>query len=370
VQIVAHYKSAGFRTRLMLVRARAPVPPSIEVCEALPGLLRSVPWRVVRNFGISSLDRQFIRQLRTLDPDKTVIDVWPGWPSPILPEAKRLGFTVVRTMINTACAMSRGILDEAFERQGMAPEHDVSDALVEAETNELQQYDYIFSSNAEVDRSLALIGIPESRILRTSFGWDPARFEATEPERKPAGKLRFLFVGTVGIRKGVPELLDAWRRAGLANAELLIIGNVEESYRERFAASLPPGARHMPFSMNIGGFYKSSDVFVFPTLEEGGPQVVYEAAGCGAAIVTTPMGQARMVETGVNGLVVPPADAEALADALVRLAGDAALLERMKAAARESAKKFEYAVVGAERGAMLRAILDRRTERAAVAVRA
>ncbi|GAO39641.1 hypothetical protein SCH01S_35_00760 [Sphingomonas changbaiensis NBRC 104936] len=368
IQVVTQYRTAGFATELMLVRARTSLPAGLAVSEALPRFLSRAPWKVVRAVGIKRLDRQFIRRLRQLDPANTIVDVWPGWPSPIIAEARRLGFTIVRTMINSACALSKAILDEAYRHHGLPPTHDVTERLVRAETEELQQYDYIFSPSAEVDRSLAMIGIPEARVIHSSFGWNPARFADSKPAAKPEGRLRFLFVGSVGVRKGVPELLEAWRRAALPDAELLIIGNVESSYDELFRANLPDGVEHMPFSMNIGGFYKSADVFVFPSLEEGAPQVVYEAAGCGAAILTTPMGQARMIEAEVNGLVVPPADVDALAEAMRRLANDRPLLARLKRAAAESAKDFEYPVVGDRRAAVMRALLERRTadERLAV----
>lgn len=368
VQIIMQNRTAGFATELMLVRARAPLPPGLVVSEALPHIFNRAPWGAVRGIGIKRLDRQFIRRLRQLDPANTIVDVWPGWPSPIIAEARRLGFTIVRTMINSACAMSKGILDEAYRRHGLPPTHDVTEKLVRAETDELRQYDFIFSPSAEVDRSLAVIGIPNERVIHSSFGWDPARFTASTPAEKAEGRLRFLFVGSVGVRKGVPELLEAWRRAALPNAELLIIGNVEPAYADEFKVNLPAGVTHMPFSMNIGGFYKSADVFVFPSLEEGAPQVIYEAAGCGAAILTTPMGQARMIEPDVNGLVVPPADAGALAEAMRRLAGDPALLARLKRAAAVSAKDFEYPAVGQRRATMLRALLERRTADEPVAV--
>ena len=60
-------------------------------------------------------------------------------------------------------------------------------------------------------------------------------------------------------------------------------------------------------------------MFVFPTLEEGDPQVTYEAAGCGLPILTTPMGAGRLIEDESNGLIVKPCDVDALAEALWRL---------------------------------------------------
>lgn len=367
IQIASRYPSAGFRTEVMLVRARVSVPSNITVTEALPRFLRTAPWKAVRDFGIKALNRQFIQKLRNSDPATTIVDIWPSWPSQVVPEAKRLGFTVVRTMTNCACATAKEILDEGYRRQGLTPSHEVSQALVDAETEELQQYDYIISSNDEVDQSLLAIGIPQSRILKSTFGWDSARFDDSVPEPKPSGRLRFLYVGTVGIGKGVPELLEAWRLAALPNAELLIIGQVEANYRGLFEGALPDGVEHRAFSPQVGGAYKSADVFVFPTLVEGGPQVVYEAAGCGVPVITTPMGAARLVEDGVNGLITPSGDPSALAAAMHRLAGDAELRVRMGKAAAESAKRFEYQLVGEERARILRDLLESRAPQKTVA---
>lgn len=75
------------------------------------------------------------------------------------------------------------------------------------------------------------------------------------------GRLQFLFVSSVGGRKGVPELLEAWRRAALIDAELLIIGNVEpavSSVRGRADRRRQPHA-----ILDENPYYKSSDVFVW-----------------------------------------------------------------------------------------------------------
>ena len=44
---------------------------------------------------------------------------------------------------------------------------------------------------------------------------------------------------------------------------------------------------------DVGALFHGADIFVLPTLEEGGPKVTYEAAGCGLPVITTSMGAAR-----------------------------------------------------------------------------
>jgi glycosyltransferase involved in cell wall biosynthesis len=68
---------------------------------------------------------------------------------------------------------------------------------------------------------------------------------------------------------------------------------------------------------------------------EGLPRTLLEGAACGRAMVTTDVPGCRaFVRDGVEGLLVPPNDPGALADAFVRLAADAALVARLGAAAR------------------------------------
>ena len=55
------------------------------------------------------------------------------------------------------------------------------------------------------------------------------------------------------------------------------------------------------FVADVRALYRTADVFVFPSLEEGGPQVTYEACGCGLPVITTPMGAAESARQNQEG---------------------------------------------------------------------
>ena len=86
--------------------------------------------------------------------------------------------------------------------------------------------------------------------------------------------------------------------------------------------------------------YGEADMFVLPSLQESYGQVLGEAMLCGLPIVASRVGGIpEVVGECDNALLVPPGDARALAQAITRLANDAALRERMAAASRKRAEE-------------------------------
>jgi len=96
------------------------------------------------------------------------------------------------------------------------------------------------------------------------------------------------------------------------------------------------------FQQDMAQIYHQAHIVCLPSLREGLPTVLIEACAAGRAIVASDVPGCRgVVEHGVNGLLVPPADPAALAGALVRLASDPALRQRMGTAGRMKAvEKF------------------------------
>jgi glycosyltransferase involved in cell wall biosynthesis len=92
----------------------------------------------------------------------------------------------------------------------------------------------------------------------------------------------------------------------------------------------------------VAALLREADVVVAPSIwtargdREGIPVALMEAMASGVAVVASALsGIPELVTDGVDGLLVPPGDAAALADALQRLAVDESLRERLSAAGRE-----------------------------------
>jgi glycosyltransferase involved in cell wall biosynthesis len=153
----------------------------------------------------------------------------------------------------------------------------------------------------------------------------------------------FIYVGRLWAGKGLDYLLNAFfalQRTSPTQVSLLIVGDGVEEARLR-ARCAREGAENVIFagfhdSDSLPALYAASDVFVFPTLGDPFGMVVLEAMACGLPVISTSAaGEIReRIDEGVNGFVVPPADAEALRARMELLASDESLRARMGDAAR------------------------------------
>jgi glycosyltransferase involved in cell wall biosynthesis len=97
------------------------------------------------------------------------------------------------------------------------------------------------------------------------------------------------------------------------------------------------------FQKNPFKFMASADVFVLSSLWEGFGNVIVEAMACGVPVIATncPYGPGEIIDDGINGLLVPPADASALADCIIRVLRDRELRRKLSVMGRLRAGDFE-----------------------------
>jgi glycosyltransferase involved in cell wall biosynthesis len=246
--------------------------------------------------------------------------------------------------MGTTC---RRVLQRAYGLLGRAlPDGWCTDREIAAEREQMLLCDFVTAPNDAAHLSLLESGIAPERILDTSYGFSPIRLakarDAMRPERDPV----FAFVGLGNVRKGLPMLLQAWARAGIRGS-LLLAGRIDDDVRSLCKEQLAlPNVHELGYVSDIARVYAQADVFVFPSHEEGGPQVIYEAAACGLPSIVSPMGAGRVVRGGREGLVVDPLDVESIAQAIRVLGRDRGLRESLGEAAAERAKAFSWRLVG------------------------
>lgn len=168
----------------------------------------------------------------------------------------------------------------------------------------------------------------------------PEGAAAENAQRRLARKARLLFVGTDYDRKGGDVLLKAFNTRLAERAEMDVV-----SPHPEILPSPPHGVRvHRDLSINsvqLRGAYAQADVFVLPTLNDCTPLAVLEAMACGLPVVASDIGAIReQVEANVTGLLVPPGDSAALAQAVEALLEDEPRRRAMGRAGRARAERL------------------------------
>ena len=192
--------------------------------------------------------------------------------------------------------------------------------------------DCIVAGSDFVREGLERCGVSQAKIRVVPYGVDVNRFSPTAiHERDRSAPLRVLFVGEVGLRKGVPDLLHALVQLGPTRVEARFAGKLALD-RER----LDPFAHVATFLGAVPRawmpeIFRWADVFVLPSIVEGSATATYEALLSGLPVVAT-LNTGSIVRSGVDGFIVPIRDPDALAETIGRYALDRDLLAQHQAA--------------------------------------
>ena len=184
-------------------------------------------------------------------------------------------------------------------------------------------------------------GVPAGRVAVVPPGFDALEQRPEEP--RAGGAPRVLCVAQWIPRKGILDLVRAWKMEDRSGAVLDLVGETDADAdygcRVRGAASDDDSILvHGPVAdAALAGLYASADLFALPSRYEGYGVVYAEALSFGLPVVACAVGPVPEVVGDEAALLVPPGDIDALSGALGRLLSDAGLRERMSAAARRRA---------------------------------
>lgn len=173
-------------------------------------------------------------------------------------------------------------------------------------------------------------GFPEEQLFYLPRGVDTERFR---PGPRPA-IFRAIFSGALIERKGIQDLLEAWHRLNLKEAELWLLGSIHPEAKPYLTRFWRDNIRTMGFRDDVESYFRQATVHVFPSHLEGSAKVTYEAAAVGLPqIVTREAGD--VVRDGVDGIIVQPRDVDGIADAIEHLYRHPEIGLRMGASARK-----------------------------------
>ena len=179
-------------------------------------------------------------------------------------------------------------------------------------------------------------------------GVDIHKFERKQ-EKKSDGMTRFLFVGRLEKQKGLEYLIHAAKfLKGKNDFEIIIAGDGEEAENLKKTAIEFEVEYIVKFTGKLSEHalieqYMRCDIFVLPSLWEGLPLTLLEAAAAGLPIIATEVGGIPSVFAhGENALLVKAQDSRELAGKMQKLMGDKELQKTLSTSARKLAEKYSW----------------------------
>lgn len=210
------------------------------------------------------------------------------------------------------------------------------------------------------------LGVPESKLRVIPNAIDLAPFDTPRPPPQDAAPFVFTCAARLHPQKAHGVLLDAVGLlvgGGERNFKVLLAGEgplgPDLQARVR-TAGLEPWVEFLGVRQDVPGLFRESDAFVLPSLYEGLPLAVLEAMAARLPVVATRVGGIPdLIQDGTHGLLVPPGDACALADAMGRLLRDRAAARAMGGAGRARvAREYDIDAVAARTAALFEECLE------------
>jgi len=199
---------------------------------------------------------------------------------------------------------------------------------------DVHRADLIIVQSQFCKESMVYNGIPAEKVMINPVGVDTSVF--TKRESVPE-KIRFINVGTICLRKGHQYLFRAFEivKKRLPNAELICRGEFKDDFRlerPKWEGTFTQQPR-LPVA-ELAGLLRSCTAFVFPSQEEGIAAAQVQALASGLPVIGTHEGGATtLVKDGVEGFIVRGRDPQHIAEAMIKIALDRELNQKMGDAA-------------------------------------
>ncbi|MGA9669175.1 MAG: glycosyltransferase family 4 protein [Terracidiphilus sp.] len=227
------------------------------------------------------------------------------------------------------------LLNDELQRWGIDPPTSNSrDLLCRREVEIYETANAITVPSSFAARSFIESGVAKEKVHVIPYG---VRLDRFHPVAEPsAHAFEVLFVGQMGLRKGIPYLLQAFAGLRHPRKRLRIVGSVQPDFRA-ILARLPQSKVELVGPQpqaEVARFMSSSHVLVLPSIEDGFGLVMGQAMACGCPVLaSTNTGSEDLFTDGVEGFIVPIRDSDPLRERLQQLADDPALQRRMSEAA-------------------------------------
>jgi glycosyltransferase involved in cell wall biosynthesis len=354
-QVLTSHPARYYLSRVPIIRSKVKFLP--------PVFLLSYGFRKV--FGNSSkmakwlnyklpLLYDFIAAKSVKSTDVLLTWAWSGLNT--IQKVKKNGGVTIVEECGSCSRFQNEILKEEYTNLGLEFNDETPDFIVERQLLEAQLADYVLCPSTHVAQSFIKYGIPKAKCKVIPYG---ANINLFKPNHAVKKEFRIMFVGSVGVRKGLIYLFKALEVLQKDyDIKCTIIGQLEEQFKPIFEqyVHLFTYIAKVPHK-ELVNYYNQGSVFVFPSLDEGMAYVQLEALASGLPVICTMnSGGDSVVEEGKEGFVVPIRNHEVLVEKLKILYNDPVLLQNMAENARTKALTFSWDSYGDQLSQFIKSI--------------
>jgi glycosyltransferase involved in cell wall biosynthesis len=287
--------------------------------------------------------RYLARQLKSSSAPSTFFAYTTG-ALEVLEFLKERGIPTIVDQIDPARAEEEIVCREEELWPGWAePPGRIPDVYFDRLTAEWKHASIVVVNSEWSQAGLIQQGVPREKLRVLPLAYDtPARTDRAE---RSSHRKTILWLGQVVLRKGIQYLMAAAKLLPAQRLHFVVAGPIGIS--DEAVRSAPSNMSFVgPITRDrVPDLYLAGDLFVFPTLSDGFGVTQLEAMAHGLPVIAT-KNCGQVVEHGVNGLVVPARDPEALAEA-IQVVFDDRRLAAMSLAARETAGRFSLQMLSA-----------------------
>jgi glycosyltransferase involved in cell wall biosynthesis len=284
----------------------------------------------------------FDRMLKKRIDNAQISITWAWAGLDTISKIKESGGIAIVEECGSCNSQQNEILAEEYKNLNLYFSSPTPNFIIKRELQETNSADYILCPSKYVADSFINKGIPAKKCKIIPYGVNLNLFHY---EKKAKRDFTILFVGTVGVRKGVIYLLKALEILKKNySINCLIIGGIEEDFRHIYEQY-----KHLFKHINkvqhhqLISYYNDASVFVFPSLDEGMAYVQLEAMACGLPVICTPnSGGESIIEDGVDGFIIPIRDVEAIVNKVTFLYDNKSIREKMAITASIKASNYSW----------------------------
>lgn len=360
-KVITSHPSGAYQRKPLDRKKILFLPPIFVISLVLSKLLGKFYVFRSRLEWVLAIIYDWMASLFVQSPDISISWAWTSLRT--IREVKKRGGIAIVEECGSCNMYQEKLLQEEYQNLNVHYKPQTFYKIITRELEECQEADYILCPSQYVANSLKQCGIAQEKLLIIPYGVELSLFN---PAQKKDDIFRVVFVGTVGIRKGLIYLFKALEQLAnqnnLKNFECLIIGRLDYDFKHIFSKYqhyfkyIPRVPHHQ-----LKEYYSNASLFVFPSLDEGMAYVQLEAMACGLPVICTPnSGGDSVIRNGEEGFIIPIRDSDAIQQKIEYLYFHPQELQKMSQKALDRAKEFTWENYGIRLDKKLRELKSKR----------